>query len=235
MIYKKILFLTFWLIALIGCGNTQTEKSDKNFKNYFFQPEWFKEPKIYEYETLNKANGEKSIVYRYFEKIDNKKLKVIIYDKDFNQSVIIIYEYLPDKVIINNITTVETWNENKLVMEKLTDNVVFDYKKMNKDFGFTHTTRSKNETGITKFVIRSLRKTDTQEFNDEEVNVVIASGRTKIVFDRDNMTINSDEKLVYAENIGVIYQEFIIQNNKGVTNLSKILTKDEFEKMKNAR
>ena len=234
---KKIYLLLIYFIALIGCGNSLSEKSEKDFKNYFFQPDWFEQPKIYEYEFNHTAIGVKNIVYRYFEKIGNNKLKFIIYDKDFNQTVIIIYEYLPDKVIFNKITSVETWNNNNLVPEKLTDNVVFDYRKMNEDFGFTHTSRVKGYSDVTKYVTRSIKKTEQRKFNGKKVNVAIADGETDIDIktSTEDIKLHNDEVLIYAENIGVIYQESISPNNKVIANLTRILTLDEFENMKNAR
>jgi hypothetical protein len=237
MTFNKIYLLLFCFTALIGCGNSQSEKTEKDFKNYFFQPEWYEQPKIYEYEFNSVAEGVKKTVYRYFEKIDDNHLKHIIYDQDFNQTVIIIYEYLSDKVIFNESITVETWNENRHVQEKFTDNVVFDYCKMNEDFGFTHTSRIKGYSDITKYVTRNIKKTGQREFNGKEVNVAIADGKTDIVVKTsdEDIKLHNDEVLIYAENIGVIYQESISPNNKVIVNLTRILTLDEFETKKNAR
>lgn len=46
--------------------------------------------------------------------------------------------------------------------------------------------------------------------------------------------INKD-KLIYAENIGVIYQESKSQYGEVKMDLTRIISKDEFEKIKNAR
>jgi hypothetical protein len=59
MTFKKIYLLLFCFIALIGCGNSQSDNSKIDFKNYFFQPDWFGEPKIYEYEITSTAKSEK--------------------------------------------------------------------------------------------------------------------------------------------------------------------------------
>ncbi|MFC0878985.1 hypothetical protein ACE01N_20490 [Saccharicrinis sp. FJH2] len=237
MTSKKTYLLLFSFITLIGCGNSQSKKSDTDFKNYFFQPNWFEVPKVYRYEFSSKYNDEKYNAYRYFEKIDNNQLKMTVYDKDFNQTLIIVYEYLPDKVILKKVTTVETWNNNKHVEEKLPDNVVFDYHKMNEDFGFTHTSRIKGYSDVTRYVTRNIKKTERREFNEAEVNVAIADGKTDIEIktSTDDIKLHNDDVLIYAENIGVIYQESKSQNNKVVANLTRILTLDEFENMKNAR
>lgn len=237
MIHKKILFLTICFIGLIGCGNSQSDNSKIDFKNYFFQPDWFKEPKIYEYEITSTAKSEKYNAYRYFERISDNQLKHIIYDNDFNQLSIVIYEYLPDKTIIKEITTFETWNNNNPVQEKLTDNVVFDYNKLNEQFGFTHTSRFEGYSDLTKYVTRTLKKTEKRKFNGKDVDVVIADGNTKVIVktDSEEITLHNDEVLIYADNIGVIYQDYKNQSVEVVTELTRILSKDEFDKMKNAR
>ena len=239
MTVKKIYFLLICLITLIGCSNSQTEKTEKNFVNYFFQPDWFEQPKIYEFEfnSTTNENSKKYFAYRYFERIDDKQLKCIIYDQDFNQIVIIVYEYLTDKVIIKEATTVETWNDNKHTKEKLTDNVVFDYHKMKVDFGFTHTSRMKDYPDVTKYVTRNIKKTDKRNFESKDVNVLIADGQTKIIVktDSEDYEIINNEKLIYAENIGVIYQEVKNRSVETKAQLTRILSKEEFYKMKNAR
>src|SRR5690606_14725960 len=118
-------------------------------------------------------------------------------------------------------------------------NVVFEYRKMNEDFGFTHTARIKNESNITKYVTRNLKEMEKREFEGKEVKVVIADGRTRIVIKNDKypegLTLINKEKLIYAENIGVIYEESKNQYNHVVSKLTRILNEDEFNKMKNAR
>ena len=74
MTIKKFYLLLFYLITLVGCNNFQTDKSDKNFQNYFVKPDWFEKPKIYVYENKSIGDSEKYIVYRYYEKINDNKL-----------------------------------------------------------------------------------------------------------------------------------------------------------------
>jgi hypothetical protein len=237
MIKKRNVFVLICFIALLGCGNSQNSNSNKDFKNYFFQPDWFEVPKIYEYEVSSTTNDSKYKMYRYFEKLDDNKLLHIIYDKDFNQTMIITYKYLKDKVVFEESITVEGWNNNNQVKERFTDKVVFDYSKMNENFGFTHTSRQEGYSDMIKYVTRNLRKTETREFNNKEVDVVVADGKTKVVVNTgsESIEIHNNEILVYANNIGVLYQEIRNENFEAKIKLTQILSEAEFENMKNAR
>jgi hypothetical protein len=144
---------------------------------------------------------------------------------------------LTDKIIIKEITTFETWNNNNLVKEKLTDNVVFEYYKLNEQFGFTQTSRFEGYSDITKYVTRTLKKTEKRKFNGKDIDVVIADGNTKIMVrtESEDFTLYNDEVLIYADNIGVIHQEYKNKSVEVITELTRILTKGLFEKIKNAR
>ena len=235
---KKIHFALFCFVALIGCSNSQNDSSTNNFINYFFQPDWFDNVKIYEYEVTFKDST--NFMYREFERIGQNKLKATIYDKDLNKTGIVTYEYLQDKIIISDLITVEYWNNNENTKETLTDNIVFKFDKMNYEFGFTHTTRTKNESNITKYVTRNLKKTTKRVFQGKDVDVVIADGKTKLVYKKnekypEDMTLLSTEKLIYADNIGVIYQDIKNQYYEITTNLTRIISLEDFEEIKNAR
>ncbi len=237
MTIKKFYLLLFYLITLVGCNNFQTDKSDKNFQNYFVKPDWFEKPKIYVYENKSIGDSEKYIVYRYYEKINDNKLKYIVYDKDFNQIQIIIYEYLEDKVIITELSTIETWNNNRKVNEKVIENVVFDYKNINKEFRCTHSSRFKGYPYVTKYATRKIKKFEKVKYDGNEINVLIVEGITKGVFKIDSKykTSTNNEKYVFADNIGLIHLESKNPSSEIVEDLTSIISVEDFNKMKNER
>lgn len=231
---KSIIILSVLSITLSSC-NSQKEKKDYNFKNYFFQPAWFNEAKVYEYEVI--SNGEKSLMYRGFEKISNKKLKSTIYDNNKLKTGINYYEYINDKVIISDIYTVETWNNNTETKEKVTNNVVFDFKHLNKEFSITQTFRIKDNPNITKKITRTLIEIGEQKFNNNSIKTVIAKGNAEVLIYKNeyypfDKTITGNEKIVYAENIGVIEEYTNFPNHESKTTLKRILSLKEFEKEK---
>jgi len=227
-------FLALFLI--IGCNNSSEGQNQNNFKKYFFQPDWFKETKVYEYEV--KVGNNKHYIYKQFEKTGNN-LKMTIYDKDLNKSAIVIYEYFPNKVLINETYTIENWNNDVVSKELIKDSTVFEYHRMNKEFGFSNTSRIEGESDVSEFVTRTLKRIGEFNFQGKKVNAVFATGQTKVVIKNSekspgDIVITNFENLVYAENIGVIQIESKNQYVEAIINLTRIISLNEFEKLNNA-
>lgn len=241
MTAKKFYLLLLFIITLVGCNNSQTDKSNEIYKNYFFKPDWFEKPKIYVYESKSKdkvkGNNDKINVYRYYEKINDNKLKYIVYDNDFNQISIIIYEYLEDKVIVSELYTIETWNNNRKVNEKVIENVVFDYKNINKEFRITYKSRFKGYPNVTKYATRKIKKIEKGKYDGNEINVLIVDGKTigDFIIKSRHMTSTNYEKFVYADKIGLIHSESKNSTIEIVEDLTSIISLEDFNKMKDKR
>ena len=224
---KKLLNLILILIATLSC------KSQENLKDFYYPFSNKTETKVYKY--VDKNDSTKIECWKVTSIPETNELKTVSYDSDFN-----IYNMF-DEIITDNGAELFAYSdfefnesgENEEIKAKVIEKNVY---KWNDDKGYSYSVNYSNKYGRFEFKKTRVKSGfKTIIVNEKEYKTVEFKDTYFINAIDQNDEYGFYQNTYYAENIGMVKYERHIPNKVIELELTEILTKEEFEKIKASR
>ncbi len=223
------------LLILIGCSNNQ--KHDNNIADYYFKPDWFEKPIVYEY--LYKTKDTSYFMYHEFKKINSNELEITITGEKLNVIAKKSYLYKDDGVYVKEYFTNMYWSNKGYLKEQVFEDKVFPYNFSTDNICVSNTIRLSDKMNSKRTTNLKFENFDQYKFNGKNITVARFSGVSEgLIYGNEeynDLFLKYDDVLLFGENIGIVYS--ISKNNDRINELTlkRRITIEEFEKIKNAR